>query len=456
MTHSDLPQPDRQQSDLPQSDDAPLVNDETFKAASHARYAELRTHGPVQRVRQPNGLDLFLVLDHDLARTALMHPDLRKDPEIARAALDAAGVTSYQGRGQGLGANMLMADPPDHARLRGPVARTFTPRRVEALRPRVQEITDALIDAIEAKAAAGEPIDLVEDFTAPLPVMVICELLGVPLDHQDDFRRWTLAAVAGSSSMPSPAQREGAEALNRYFAELLAEKSKDPSGEDLLCALIRLSREEEGALSDEELLGTAVILLVAGHETTVNLLGNATAALLDQPEQAALLRESPELLPGAVEEFLRFDAPVEQTPLRFAAQDVELGGVVIPQGTPVVVSLAAVGRDPQTGSDTAAALDRLDVTRTDVKHLSFGHGIHYCVGAPLARLEAVVALGTLLRRLPQLAPAVPYTELRWTERGIMHGPIALPASLSATEATEATEAADAARAAEAGKSAAKA
>ncbi|MEY9846710.1 cytochrome P450 [Streptacidiphilus sp. BW17] len=420
---------------------APLVNDEAFKADAHARYAELRTHGPVQRVRQPNGLDLFLILDHDLARAALMHPDLRKDPEIARAALDAAGVTSYQGRGQGLGANMLMADPPDHSRLRGPVARTFTPRRVEALRSRVQEITDVLIDAIEAKAAAGEPVDLVEDFTAPLPVMVICELLGVPIDRRDDFRRWTLAAVAGSSSMPSPAQREGAEALNRYFAELLAEKSKDPSGEDLLCALIRLSREEEGSLSDEELLGTAVILLIAGHETTVNLLGNAMAALLDQPGQAALLRDRPELLPGAVEEFLRFDAPVEQTPLRFAAEDVELGGVVIPQGTPVVVSLAAVGRDPGTGSGG----DRLDVTRADVKHLSFGHGIHYCVGAPLARLEAVVALGTLLRRLPRLAPAVPYTELRWTERGIMHGPIALPALIEGAEA-----------AAETGKSAAKA
>ncbi|MEZ0066221.1 cytochrome P450 [Streptacidiphilus sp. MAP12-20] len=405
--------------------DAPLVNDTTFKAAAHARYAALRERGPVQRVSQPNGLHLYLVLDYELGRAALTHPDLMKDPDIARAALDAAGVTSYQGRGQGLGANMLMADPPDHARLRGPVARSFTPRRVEALRPRIQEIADELIDAIEAKAAAGEPIDLVEDFTAPLPVMVICELLGVPLDAQADFRRWTLAAVAGSSSAPSAVQREGALALNAYFAELLAAKSKEP-GEDLLSALVRLNEQDEDALNDEELLGTAVILLIAGHETTVNLLGNAMAALLDHPDQAALLRERPELLPGAVEEFLRFDAPVDQTPLRFAARDVELGGVLIPKGSVVTVSLGAVGRDPATGAGEGG----LDVTRTDGRHLSFGHGIHYCVGAPLARLEGVVALGTLLRRLPDLALTGDYADLAWTPSGIMHGPLALPVRIA--------------------------
>ncbi|MEZ0091119.1 cytochrome P450 [Streptacidiphilus sp. EB129] len=407
--------------------DDPLINDLGFKAAQHARYTELRERGPVQRVRQPNGLDLYLVLDYELGRTALMHPDLVKDPEVARAALDAAGVTSYQGRGRGLGANMLMADPPDHARLRGPVARSFTPRRVEALRPRIQQIADELIDAMAAKAAAGEPLELVEDFTAPLPVMVICELLGVPLDARDDFRRWTLAAVSGASATPSAAQREGSLALNQYFARLIAAKqTAETPGEDLLSALIELNREDADALNDEELLGTAVILLIAGHETTVNLLGNAMAALLDAPDQAALLRERPELLPAAVEEFLRFDAPVDQTPLRFAARDVELGGVLIPEGSAVTVSLGAIGRDPATG----AGEGRLDVTRTDGRHLSFGHGIHYCVGAPLARLEGVVALGTLLRRLPGLEPAGAYAELSWTPGGIMHGPVSLPVTLA--------------------------
>ncbi|WP_042382984.1 cytochrome P450 family protein [Streptacidiphilus melanogenes] len=403
--------------------ETPLVNDPTFKAEAHARYVGLRDRGPIQRVAQPSGLDLFLVLDHELARVALTHPDLLKDPEVGREALDAAGVLSYQGRGQGLGANMLMADPPDHARLRGPVARSFTPRRVEALRPRIQQIADELIDAVEAKAAAGEPIDLVEDFTAPLPVMVICELLGVPLDAREDFRRWTLAAVSGGSATPSADQQQGMLALNRYFIELIAAKQAraDP-GDDLLAALIRLNREDEDALNEDELLGTAVILLVAGHETTVNLLGNATAALLDHPEQAALLRERPELLSGAVEEFLRFDAPVDQTPLRFASRDVELGGVLIPKGSAVTVSLAAVGRDPSTHGNPG----ELDVTRTDGRHLSFGHGIHYCVGAPLARLEGVVALGTLLRRLPGLRLMGEYADLTWTTGGIMHGPLELP------------------------------
>jgi cytochrome P450 len=406
--------------------DTPLVNDRSFKAEAHARYVGLRARGPVQRVRQPSGLDLYLVLDYEVARAALTHPDLLKDPTIGRAALDAAGILTYQGRGQGLGANMLMADPPDHARLRGPVARSFTPRRVEALRPRVQQIADDLIDAIEAKAAAGEPIDLVEDFTGPLPVMVICELLGVPSDARENFRRWTLAAVSGGSATPSVEQQQGMLALNAYFIELIAAKqaAADP-GEDLLAALIRLNRDDEDALNEEELLGTAVILLVAGHETTVNLLGNAMAALLDRPEQAALLRERPELLPGAVEEVLRFDAPVDQTPLRFAGRDAELGGVLIPKGSAVVVSLAAVGRDPAVHG----ASDELDVTRTDGRHLSFGHGIHYCVGAPLARLEGQVALKTLLRRLPGLRLVGAYQDLTWTAGGIMHGPLALPVVL---------------------------
>ncbi|RAG86609.1 cytochrome P450 [Streptacidiphilus pinicola] len=404
----------------------PLVNDPSFKADAHARYIGLRTRGPVQVVAQPSGLDLYLVLDHELARVALTHPDLVKDPAVGRAGLDAAGIVSYQGSGQGLGANMLMADPPDHARLRGPVARAFTPRRVESLRPRVQELADALVDAIEAKAAAGEPIDLVEDFTGPLPIMVICELLGVPDEAREHFRAWTLAAVSGGSSTPSVAQQDGMLAINRYLAELIATKQAAPDpGDDLLAALIRVNAEDEGALTAEELLGTAVMLLVAGHETTVNLLGNAAAALLDHPEQAALLREKPELLPGAIEEFLRFDAPVDQTPLRFAACDVELGGVLIPKGSALSVSLAAVGRDPSLTPNPA----ELDVTRPDGRHLSFGHGIHYCVGAPLARLEGVIAVGTMLRRLPSLRLVGRYADLNWTVGGIMHGPQAIPATL---------------------------
>jgi cytochrome P450 len=404
-------------------DSVPLINDAAFKAETHDRYATLRARGKIQRVRQPSGLDLYLVLDYRLARVALTHPDLLKDPETGRKALDAAGVLAYQGRGQGFGSHMLMSDPPDHARLRGPVARAFTPQRAEALRPRIRQLADELIDAIQAKAAAGEAIDLVEHFTAPLPVMVICELLGVPPGARHDLRRWTLAALAGGAATPSPAQRQGRLALNAYFSELIAAKqAATDHGDDLLSELIRLYREDGNALNDEELLGTAVILLIAGHETTVNLLGNAIAALLDHPRQAQLLRARPELLPGAVEEFLRFDAPVDQTPLRFAARDLELDGVLIPQGSALSVSLAAVGRDPATSSGEGT----LDVTRKDGRHLSFGHGIHYCVGAPLARIESTVALDTLLRRLPGLRLVGTYQDLTWTQSGMMHGPLKLP------------------------------
>ena len=402
----------------------PLINDLEFKLHAHERFAELRARGPIHRVRQPNGLGLYVVVDYELARIALAHPDLGKDPEIGAEALDAARITSYRGEGSGLGGNMLLTDPPDHTRLRTPVARAFTPRRVEALAPRIQQIADGLVDAIEAKAAAGGAVDLVADFTGPLPTTVICELLGVQLARQEDFRQWTATALAGGASTPREVQRAAVASLYGFLTELIAEKRREP-GEDLLSALVSIREQDGDQLSELELCGTAVLLVIAGRETTVNLLGNALAALLDHPDQARLLRERPELMPGAVEEFLRYDAPVEQAPLRFARRDVELGGTVVPKGTPVMVALASAGRDPQAAADP----ETLDVSRTDGRHLAFGHGIHYCLGAPLARLEGVIALSTLLRRLPVLRPVLDHRELAWTPSGIMRGPLSLPVTL---------------------------
>ncbi|MCD0483368.1 cytochrome P450 [Streptacidiphilus sp. ASG 303] len=392
----------------------PLVGTPDFKADAHARYAALRARGPVHRVRFARGLEGWLVVGHDAAREALLHPALGKDTAPAEAALEAAGYLSNR-PGVGLGGNMLTADPPEHTRLRRLVAGAFTPRRTEALAPRVREIADRLVDAF---APLGEA-DLVASFTAPLPMTVICELLGVPEEQRDGFRTWSQQALGN----PPSAAREGAAALSRFLADLLAAKRARP-GDDLLSALVAVRDEDDGRLSDTELVGTAVLLVVAGHETTVNLLGNALMALLRHPGQARLLRERPELLPGAVEEFLRYDAPVELTPQRFAAADVELGGCLIRRGDIVQVALTSVGRD---GSGTGTAdPDALDVTRDAARHLSFGHGIHYCLGAPLARLEAAVALGTLLRRLPGLEAAVPLDEVAWIPSGIMRGPVALP------------------------------
>ena len=385
-----------------------------FKADSPREYARLRARGPIHRARLSSGLEAWLVVSHEHARLALTHPDLRKDPAPAREALARANFTANQ-PGVGIGGQMLEADPPEHTRLRRLVAGAFSPRRTQQLGPRIQEIADALIDAI---APLGET-DLVETFTAPLPVAVISELLGVPEAQRADFRSWTTDAL----SAPSEGQRTAARNLNGMLAALIAAKRVQPQ-DDLLSALVAVRDEDEGRLSETELVGTAVLLVIAGHETTVNLLGNALVALFNAPEQADTLRADPSLIGEAVEEFLRFDSSVELTTPRFAAADLELGGQRIARGEIVVVALPSASHDlplPDGSPD-----DVLDVTRTGVRHLAFGHGIHHCLGAPLARLEATIALNTLLRRLPGLRPAGSLAEIAWTPGGMMRGPLSLP------------------------------
>ncbi|MGK5550132.1 cytochrome P450 family protein [Actinomadura kijaniata] len=400
--------------DDPGADDAVLVGTPGFKADAHARYAELRAKGPIHRVRSVDGARSWLVVGYELAREALAHPLLSKDPEPFADQLRASGRHILLA-GSGFGGNMLMADPPEHTRLRRAVSGVFTTGAVDRLAPRVRQLAEEHIDAIADQGRA----DLVEAFTAPLPMAVIAELLGVPAERRDDLRHWTRQGMGD----PSPEQRAGLQALNTYLRTLLADKRRTP-GDDLLSRLVQTHEEDRQRLSEAELLGTAVILVVAGHETTVNLLGNALVALLDNPDQADLLRARPELLPNAVEEFLRFDAPVETTPARFAAEDLVLGGRLIRRGETVTIALTSVGRDApvEPGADAAA----LRVDRPAPRHLSFGHGIHYCVGAPLARLEGVIALEALLRRLPDLAWADPSAPVRWLGAGITRGPVDLP------------------------------
>jgi cytochrome P450 len=261
------------------------------------------------------------------------------------------------------------------------VSGAFTPGAVEALAPRIEELAHRHVDAF---ASAGEA-DLVTAYTGPLPMAVICELLGLPAERRDDLQSWTRAAMTN----PSGRQRACLLALNTYLRGLLEEKRRRPQ-DDLLSRLIAVRDEDDGRLSDTELLGSAVILVAAGHETTVNLLGNALAALLDHPEQARALRLSPEGIPGAVEEFLRYDAPVESSPTRFATDRFTLGGAVVEAGDTVTVALTSAGRDAPVEADGDP--DRLDVLRNSARHMSFSHGIHYCIGAPLARLEATIAL----------------------------------------------------------------
>ena len=388
-----------------------------FKADAPARYAELRELGPVHRSRFSNGIEGWLVVGHDAAQEALVHPALIKDATPSLEVLEAAGYTNHR-TGVGLGGNMLVADPPDHTRLRKLVAGAFSPGRTRRLGPRVQEIADSLVDAIAGKGSA----DLVEEFTAPLPVAVISELLGVPEEDRADFRVWSSRMLGA----PSPLQREAGVNLNRYLGELVEAKRRSPD-DALLSALVAVSDEDDGRLSEVELVGTAALLVVAGHETTVNLLGNALVALLRAPEQAELLRERPSLVPGAVEEFLRFDSSVEHATPRYVNEDLVIAGTAMRRGDVVMVALSSASRDVPVEGDPGV----LDVAREGVRHLSFGYGIHYCLGAPLARLEAVVALETLLRRIPDLRPAGSLDELEWVPSGIMRGPLALPVVFTA-------------------------
>jgi cytochrome P450 len=318
---------------------------------------------------------------------------------------------------------MLAVDPPDHTRLRRLVSSAFTARRIEALRPRIEQIATELLDAVE-----GRPeVDLIDAFAFPLPIQVICELLGVPAEDRDDFREWSNAVVAGSQAGPKLAP--AIQAMVEYIRALLDERRRSP-GDDLLSGLIQV-RDAQDRLTEEELSSMVFLLLVAGHETTVNLIGNGTYLLLrDRADGGGTaweeLRADRSLLPSAIEEFLRYEGPVETATFRIATEDVELGGVTIPAGDPVVVSLLSANRDADQFPD--ADLLRLDRVQSP-SHLAFGHGIHYCLGAPLARLEAQIAFTALLDRHPGLRLAVPAEELRWRPGLLLRGLEELPVLL---------------------------
>jgi cytochrome P450 len=397
-----------------ESSEARIVLDPWFKTHAPEEYAKLREQGPVHPVRFASGFNGWMVVDYELARQALTHPALLKDATPAAAALEAVGFVANQAD-VGVGGNMLEADPPQHTRLRKLVSGAFTPRRTAALEPRIAEITDALLDTLPP---AGHT-DLVTVLTTPLPVTIIAELLGIPPEHRDAFR--TLSSSA--SLVGTSGHREALAGLHQLLGGLVADKRRSPE-DDLLSALVTARDEEDGRLSESELIGTALLLIIAGHETTVNLIGNAVLALLRHPEQLRVLRETPELMPGAIEEFLRYDTSVEHTTLRFAAEDLRFGGQVIAKGDIVAVALASANRGAPLVPPRDPAV--LDITAPAARHLAFGHGIHHCLGAPLARLEATVALRTLLRRTRHLELAVEPEELNWIPAGMMRGLLNLP------------------------------
>jgi cytochrome P450 len=345
------------------------------------------------------------VLGYDEARLALNDFRISKD---MHAALALDGEVVAEGLpGPDFARHMLAVDPPDHTRLRRLVSAAFTASRVESLRPRIQTVADDLLDALAARDPDA-PADLVADFAFPFPFTVICELLGVPEAERAALGRGLVAMLVPT---PTPADYTRArEASDAVVAQLhrLVETKREMPGDDLVSALLAGGEGKE-RLDHQELLSTIFQLIVAGHDTTTSFIGNAVVALHSQPSQLALLREEPDLIPAAVEELLRFDAPVPHSTFRYALEQVEIGGSVIPAGAQVIVALAAANRDPSNGHDPG----RLDVTRTGVRHLAFGYGIHHCLGARLARLEGQLALASLVRRFPRLRLAGKRADLHW-------------------------------------------
>ena len=376
-----------------------------FRADPHATFARMREHDPV--LRQP-GIDnetmIWFVTRHDDVAAILLDDErFVRDQRLALTEEEVA-ANPLPPAFELIDNHMLNRDGADHRRLRRLVTKAFTPRMVERLRPRIQAIAEELLDAVEAR---GE-MDLSAEYAFPLPITVIAEMLGVPGSDQGRFQEWSDAIVT-----PVVEDEEMERFLAQmgdfvtYLTEFFAARRADPQ-DDLVSALLA-ARDEEDALTEAELFGTVVLLIVAGHETTVGLIGNAVLGLLANPDQLERVRADSSLLPGAIEEVLRYEGPVERALNRWAATDVELGGQTIRRGELVIAILNSADRDPERFPEP----DVLDVRRPDAKHLAFGRGSHYCLGAPLARLEAQIALETLFRRLPTLRLAVEQHELQW-------------------------------------------
>ncbi len=387
--------------------------DSEFVADPYPMYHRLRAEDPVHH----SPLGFWVLTRYPDVMAMLRDPRLIKEPIAAFVAARFGMAVPPPG----LGLSMLDRDPPDHTRLRGLVSKAFTPRALERLRPEVQQIVDGLLDEVEARGS----MDLVEEFAYPLPVRVICEMLGVPVKDHERFKAWGLDIARGLDAIMLPPDSEvgrrsisGRRALADYFRGLIAERRAAPR-DDMLSALI--AAEEAGdKLNEEELLATCILLLVAGHETTVNLIGNGTLALLRHPDQLRTLRENPGLIGTAVEELLRFDGPVQRT-ARIPSEDITIGGQTIGKGEMVMPFLGAADRDPAQFPDP----DRLDITRADNRHIAFGMGIHFCLGAPLARMEGQIAINTLLARLPKLSLATDRPQFRQslTLRGLQALPL---------------------------------
>lgn len=412
--------------DVPLAPSNPLpridITDPRFKADPFPLYARLRAESPVHPVDLPRWGRAHLVTRYDDVTAAFRDERLLKNRRTALTPDQLAGGPRMPRMLAPLERGLLSLDGEDHRRLRALVHKAFTPRRIEQMRDQAERLAEDLLDAALAKAERTGRFDLVADYALPLPLTLIARILGVPERDGARFHAWTVALLSLARGNPLPRIPKVLLFL-RYLRRLVAERTERPTG-DLVSALAA-AREADDRLTADEVLSMIVLLLTAGHETTVNLIGTGALALLQHPDQLARLRAEPEIVPTAVEELLRFVVPAETATERWAREDLEIAGTPVPQGSLVLLVVAAANRDPAHFPDP----DRLDLTRTPNRHVAFGQGLHYCLGAPLSRMEAAVALPALLRRAPGLRLAVPEETLPWRGGLVLRGVESLPVAV---------------------------
>jgi cytochrome P450 len=400
---------------------APDLASPAFKANPYPFYARLRVEAPVWRVTLRDRRTAWLVTRYEDVARVLKDDTFAKDKLNAMDPEQQARTPWVPGFLEPLERNMLDLDDPDHVRLRALVSKAFTPRLIERLRGRIEALCEELLDAMERERKRKGGTDLVAGYALPLPATVIAELLGVPAEDHARFHRWSNRLASVSSGRDMLRALPAALAFVRYLRKLVERRRADPQ-DDLITALIRA--EEAGVkLSEDELLAMAFLLLVAGHETTVNLIASGTLALLEHPEQTERLRLDPSLTKTAVEELLRYTSPVEMATERFARRDTEISDTRIPRGGLVLAVLSSANRDERHFEDP----DALDLARDPNRHLAFGRGgVHHCLGAPLARMEGQIALTALLRRFPGARLAMAPESLHWRRGLFLRGLEKLP------------------------------
>jgi cytochrome P450 PksS len=405
--------------------DPPKLASPAFKANPYRFYSQLRAESPVYKVALLQGEQAWLVTRYNDVSMVLKDDRFIKNDSNVLTPEQMAARPWFRKLKlfKTLQHNMLNQDPPVHTRLRALVNKAFTPPLIGQMRERIQEITNELLDKVRPRAR----MDLIRDYALPLPATVIAEMLGVPVEDRHKFHRWSNAMMTVSSTWQLLKAIPQVMALIRYNRKNIQLRRGSPRG-DLVSALTR-AEEAGDKLSEDEVVAMVGLLLVAGHETTVNLIGNSMLALLEHPDQMEKLRNNPTLINLAVEEFLRYSSPVEMATERFAREDLTIAGVTICRGEMVFAVIASANRDERQFPNP----DTLDITREPNRHLAFGLGNHFCLGAPLARLEAEIAITTLIRRYPHLRIAVPTSSLRWRSGLLLRGLESLPVSLGKIE-----------------------